>query len=125
MGSAIVVVILLAIVAFALVQSRKHMKGEGGCCGGGQEELAAEGRKKLDNPIIGRKTLSIEGMHCDHCKNSVERSINRLEGASAVVDLKKNIALVDYDRELDDAALKIAVERLDFKLLSIKDEKLS
>ena len=92
------------------------MKGEGGCCGGGQEELAAEERKKLDNPVIGRKTLSIEGMHCDHCKNSVERSINRLEGASAVVD---------YDRELDDAALKIAVERLDFKLLSIKDEKLS
>ncbi|WP_027430366.1 heavy-metal-associated domain-containing protein [Lachnospira multipara] len=125
MGSAIVVVILLVVVVFAFIQSRKHMKGEGGCCGGGQDEVASQERKKLDNPVIGRKTLSIEGMHCDNCKNSVERSINRLDGASAVVDLKKNIAIVDYDRELDDAALKIAVERLDFKLLSIKDEKLS
>jgi len=125
MGNAIVVIVLVIIVVIAILQSRKHMKGEGGCCGGGAGSEIAADSKTLENKVLGRKILSIEGMHCDHCKNSVERSINRLEGASAVVDLKNNIAVVEYDREIDDAALKIAVERLDFKLLSIKDEKLS
>ena len=59
-------------------------------------------------------------MHCDNCKNSVERQINKIDGASATVNLRKKIAVVEYDRELDDEDLRKAVERLDFKVTGIE-----
>ena len=82
-----VVVVLLIVVVLAIRASRKHMKGDGGCGGGGG--TLAEPEKKLDGPILGRKILHIEGMHCDNCKNSVERAINRIDGASCKVNLKE------------------------------------
>jgi copper chaperone len=45
-------------------------------------------KKKLKN-IIGQKRVQIEGMTCEHCKNRVENALNRLEGVSAKVNLKK------------------------------------
>lgn len=36
------------------------------------------------------KTLTIEGMSCNHCKGRVERALKELDGVeSAVVDLEK------------------------------------
>ena len=49
-------------------------------------------------------------MHCENCRNSVERSINRLEGASAKADLVKKQAIVSMEREIEDEKLKKAVE---------------
>ena len=48
-------------------------------------------KKKLKN-IIGQKRVQIEGMTCEHCKNRVENALNRLEGVSAKVNLKKKTA---------------------------------
>ncbi|WP_027437352.1 heavy-metal-associated domain-containing protein [Lachnospira multipara] len=121
MGTVIVVLILAVLVILAISQSKKHLKGEGGCCGGGSDSATLTEIKELEGKIIGKKIISIEGMHCDNCKNSVERSINRIDGARAVVNLKKNRAVVEYDRVLDDEDLRIAVERLDFKVISIKE----
>ena len=30
------------------------------------------------NPIIGKKVIKIEGMHCDHCKQKVTSALNDL-----------------------------------------------
>ena len=117
-----IVAILVIIVVFALRGSLKHLKGNGGCCGGGG--TLAEPEKKLDGPILGRKTIQIEGMHCENCKNSVERAINRIDGASCQVNLNRNTAVVSYDRELADESLRQAIEWLDFKVTGIRDEKL-
>ena len=35
MGTVIIIGILAIIVVIAVISSVKHMKGEGGCCGGG------------------------------------------------------------------------------------------
>ena len=104
---------LAIIVFFAARSSLKHLKGNGGCCGGGGECFAVP-TKELEGPIIGKKIVSIEGMHCENCKNSIERAVNRIEGASCTVDLKKNIAIVSYDRELDEDSLRRAIEWIDF-----------
>ena len=96
----------------------KHMKGEGGCCGGGGNTVAEE-KKTLDNPVIAVKTVDIEGMHCENCKNSIERSVNKIDGASCQVNLKKKQATIEVDREIDDADIRIAIERLDFKVTGI------
>ena len=116
-----IIAVLAVIVVFALRASLKHMKGDSGCCGGGGTLVEPE--KKLDGPVLGKKVIQIEGMHCENCKNSVERAVNRIDGASCQVNLKKNLAVVSYDRELEDAALRRAIEWLDFKVTDIRDER--
>ena len=76
-------------------------------------------KKTLDNPVIAVKTVDIEGMHCENCKNSIERSVNKIDGASCQVNLKKKQATIEVDREIDDADIRIAIERLDFKVTGI------
>lgn len=116
MGTLIIVVLLAVIIVFAVKSSITHMKGEGGCCGGGS--LKSE-KKKLEHKVIAQKILKIEGMHCDHCKNSVERAINEIDGAAAKVHLKKGIAVVSMDRIIADDVLKQAVEKEDFTVTDI------
>jgi copper chaperone CopZ len=115
----VIIAVIAVIVFFAIRSTAKHMKGQGGCCGGGEEISAAEDTKVLENPMIGQKVVHIEGMHCENCKNSVERSVNRLDGAACRVDLKHNLAEVSYDRPLDENALRFAIERLDFQVTGI------
>ena len=122
MNAATIVIIIIVAVAvfFAIRSSVKHMKGEGGCCGGGGEVIREE-EKILDQPVIGKKIVHIEGMHCENCKNSVERNVNKIEGASCRVDLKKNLAVVSYDRPIDDQRLRRTIELLDFTVSGIEE----
>ena len=122
MGTYIICGILVIVVVAALLGSKKHFKGEGGCCGGGGSDEKVE-KKVLTGQKLGEKIIHIDGMHCDNCKNSVERQINKIDGASAMVNLRKKIAVVEYDRELDDEELRKAVERLDFKVTGIENKQ--
>lgn len=81
--------------------------------------------KFLDGPVIGRKTLKISGMHCEHCANTVTNALNGLDGITAKVNLKDNSAEVSYDREIDLADLKNAVKKQGMRsLLSHKSKTL-
>lgn len=121
MSTIIILVVLVLIIAFALKNSLKHFKGEGGCCGGGGELKPL--KKKLQNKKIMEKVIYIDGMHCDHCKNTVEKNINAIEGAVAKVNLKKNIAVVSMDREILDLELTKAVEVGGFKVVKIEKQE--
>lgn len=118
MGNIIIVAILVIIVLAALRSSVKHFKGEGGCCGGGG--VSAEPQKILEGEKLGEIIVKIEGMHCQNCKNSVERQINKIPGASAKVNLRKKMAVISYDRELDCNEIKKNIEILDFNVTSLK-----
>lgn len=117
-GNIIIIAILVIIVFFAVKSSIKHTKGEGSCCGGGNDDRAE--KKKLTGKKLGEKIIYIEGMHCKHCKNTVEASINSIEGAAAKVSLKKNIAVVSFDRDISDEKLREAVEKAEFKVTKIE-----
>ena len=105
MANVIIVLILVVVVGIALKSTRKHMKGESSCCGGGGEIYQALEDKKLDNPIIKEKVFKIKGMTCQHCVANVTRAINAIEGVSSQVNLKKEEAHVVYDRDVDDQVL--------------------
>ncbi len=120
MGNVIVVLILAAVLVTALFSCAEHFKGKGGCCGGGGE--IKEKKKKFDGRKLGEKRITIDGMHCDHCKSSVERYINQIDGAAAVVNLKKNIAVVSMSRDISDEELTCAVEKAGFKVIKIETE---
>lgn len=121
MGTIIIIAVLVVLVLFAFRGSFAHFKGEGGCCGGGDSEPKQK-KKKLDGEVIATKIISIEGMHCENCKNTVEKHINQIDGASAQVNLKKNIAVVQLDRPVEDADLRTAVARAGFTVNSITQE---
>ena len=114
-----IIVIVAVVVFFAIRSSVKHMKGEGGCCGGGSEPIAEE-KKILENPILGKKIVTIEGMHCENCTNRVKRAINRIDGVSAKLNLKKKQAVVKYEKEVEDDTLIKEIEDLGYKVVSVQ-----
>ena len=120
MANAIIIVVLLVIAIFAVRGTMKHMRSESSCCGGGSAELPAE-EKKLENPVIGKMTVHIKGMSCQHCVNRVTEVINKIDGASAKVNLKHGEAIVSYDRKIDSADVKARVERAGYEVTSIEE----
>lgn len=122
MGNVIVVAALVLIIIFAVKSSAKHFRGEGGCCGGGGDTVSKSQIpvKKLEGEKLGEKVVSISGMHCDHCVAQVTKAINKIDGAAAQVSLKKKRAVVSYDRPVDDAAIRRAVEAEGFQVTGIQ-----
>ena len=63
------------------------------------------------------KTISIEGMQCNHCKMSVEKALNSIEGITSVeVDLENKNAVIEYSKEIENDKINITVKN-DTKLL--------
>ena len=116
MGNVIVIVIVVLIVFFALRSTLKHFAGKGGCCGGG----SVPKQKKVIKSAKYRKVMEIEGLHCENCKNSVEKAINSLEGAAAKVNLKEQTAEVVLEKDVADEILKAAVEKAGFHVTAIR-----
>ena len=121
MVDAIIILVVVVLLIFALKGSIKHFRGEGACCGGGSGSVKTKKAKKktLDGPVVGRRMIRISGMHCQNCVNSVTSALNAIEGVSARVSLKEGSAEVSYDREVDETELKEAVEKAGFKVISI------
>lgn len=121
MGTIVVILILVVIAAIALRGALKYFKGEGGCCGGG--DSVSEPKKELEGEIIATKVVSIEGMHCENCKNSIEHQINRIDGAACQVNLKKKTATITMTRPISDYEITRDIERLDFKVVKIENKE--
>lgn len=119
MGTGIVIAVLVIMIIIALQSSMKHLKGEGGCCGGGSLEPKVK-RQRLKN-VVKRKRMVIAGMQCDNCRKRVENSLNSINLVSAKVDLKTGNAIIDLGREVKDDELRNVVEKAGYKVLSIAD----
>lgn len=116
MGTYIVVGILIIIVVAALLGSKKHLKGEGGCCGGAGDVKIKP--KHLDS-IVATKKLLIEGMSCVNCQNRIENSLNGMAQVNAKANWKKGEAVVKLGADIPEEELREAVEKLGYKVTSI------
>lgn len=65
------------------------------------------------------KVIVINGMHCDHCRASVEKALNAIKGVEARVDLKRKTATVKSKTIIDDQILKDAVTEAGYEVVSI------
>lgn len=117
MENYIIVGVLLVILVFAMLNTKRHFKG-GGCCGSGSKIIRSG--KKLSEPKVGEKVLVIEGMHCENCEIRVENALNRLDGAACKVNLKKKTATVSFSREIPVELLKETVEKMGYKVVEIR-----
>lgn len=116
MGNVIILAVLLVMVVLALNSGRKHFKGSGGCCGGGGEERP---HKKLEEPAVGQRVLSVEGMHCESCQARIEKAIDRLDGVACKTNLHKKTATVTFSQPVSDDTLKEIVEKLGYRVTEI------
>ncbi len=65
-----------------------------------------------------KKTIKVDGMHCNHCKMRVEKALKALTGvSSAVVNLEAKTAEIESSTEIDDAAIAAAVDDAGFKVI--------
>lgn len=117
MTDMIIIVIIAVVFVIGLRATKKHMKGQGDCCGGGSS--LPRQNKKLDH-VIGKKIVIVDGMTCEHCQNRVERAINEIEGASAKVNLRKKEAVVSYETEIDDEEIRKVVEKAGYEVVEIR-----
>ena len=116
MQDAINVLIIVLLVAFGVKESIKHMRGEGGCCGGSSSKPK---KKRLHGKEVHRYNIRVEGMHCKHCVNAVTNAINEIEGASAKVSLKKKCAIVRCDREVTIGQIISQIEKRGYSAFKI------
>lgn len=66
------------------------------------------------------KTISIEGMHCQHCSAAVTKALEALPGTSNVtVNLEKGQAQLEAGAN-SDAALREAIEDIGFDVTAIE-----
>lgn len=117
MENYIIIGVVIVILVVALLRVKKHFKG-GGCCGSGSNTIRS--KKKLTEPKLGEKVLSVEGMHCENCEIRVENALNRLDGVACKVNLKKKTATVSYSAEVSDALLKETVEKMGYRVTQIR-----
>ena len=65
---------------------------------------------------MAKKTLKVEGMMCGNCTAKVEAALGALPGVrSAVADYKRGTAVVEFDGEIPDEDLTMAVIDAGFK----------
>jgi copper chaperone CopZ len=119
--STVVILLVLAIVVILAIRSSvKHLKGQGGCCGGDSSPSVTP--KRLDAPIVSTLVITIKGMHCKNCKNRIEKTINAIDGVACEVDLKENTATVTMCKPVDMTYIKDTIEGLDFKVIGIQTD---
>ena len=66
------------------------------------------------------KTITIEGMMCNHCEATVKKALEGLDGVtSADVSHEKGTAVVELSKDVPEADLKKAIEDKDYKFISV------
>lgn len=118
MENVIIIGIIVVLILLGIRSGIKHLKGEGGCCGGGSSTVKRK-RKKLQK-VIAQKTVIIEGMTCEHCRNRVEKCISDIDGAAAKVNLKKKQAIVSLEKDVSSEQILMAIEKAGYEVVEIR-----
>lgn len=68
-----------------------------------------------------KKTIKIEGMHCEHCAKKVENTLKKIKEIEKVkVNLSKNEAIIISKTEIDNKTIQDSFKELDFKIINVK-----
>ena len=115
----VIAAVIAAAVAYMVKAKRNGAKCIGCPAGGSCPSGGKAPKKKLDGPVIGRKTLKISGMHCQHCGVAVSQTLNGIAGVRAEVDPVKGRAKIAFDRKVSEDILKNAVEKAGYHVTGI------
>lgn len=88
-----------------------------------QKYLSGKKNMSTENPIvtIDKITVTVNGMSCNHCKNSVEKHIGALQNInSAQVNLEQKLLLLEGN-SIDIHTIKLELESLGFEFGGVKE----
>jgi len=67
------------------------------------------------------KTITIEGMQCNHCKMSVEKALNAIDGITQViVNLANKNATITTTKSIDNSIIEQTIAKAGFVVKAIK-----
>ena len=116
MEDILISIILVIVVGYGIVSTKKHFKKKSGCCGSNDYQSKP---RKLKN-IQFNKIMDIEGMCCQNCANRMTEAFNDLGYASLKTDIKNSKAYLSLEIEMSDDEIINLVEKCGFKVNSIE-----
>ena len=116
MENVIIIGALLVILVGAIITLVRRA-GRKGCCGSSGDYKP---RKKKLQAVIAVKVFALDGMHCEKCANRVTEAVNDIPGVAGVVNLKKGLVTVSYEREVPDGQIRAAIERVGYTLKEVR-----
>ena len=79
-----------------------------------KEEIKQE-KINIKEENMYTKTINIEGMQCNHCKMTVEKVLNAIDGVEEVeVDLENKNATIESTKEINNDEIKRVIEEAGF-----------
>ncbi|MBQ9155342.1 MAG: heavy-metal-associated domain-containing protein [Eubacterium sp.] len=123
MIQAMIIIVLAALIIWAVRKTVKKSRQGGGCCPEHEETVKKQGVEDRDKSHYPFKaTLEIGGMTCDNCARRVENALNSLDGTWASVSIADRRAKVLSKRPPDQEELSGAVIGAGYVVTGIKIE---
>lgn len=116
MENVVIIMILVIILCYGIMATKKHFKRKSGCCGSNDYVVKP---RKLKH-VICKKVLVVEGMCCQSCANRMIEKFNDLGYASLTTDIEHKKAYLSLEKEMSDDAIISLVEKSGFKVNSIE-----
>lgn len=125
MSTAIIAMIILAIIAGVTYKYVKNLRAGSSCCTDGDGPLPKKIKVKDRNPnhYSHQTTLIIDGMTCSHCVRNVENALNALPGIWAEVNLGEKSAELLSKEPFDENILKKAVRESGYTVIRITEHE--
>ena len=68
------------------------------------------------------KKIYIEGMSCGHCVSHVKEALLDIGAIKVKVDLEEKFAIADFDDEISDSDITLAIEDVGYEVTEIEED---
>lgn len=120
--TAIIVICACALVAFAVYNTVKRMRGKSktSCCGTPEVKMVKKVEDMDESHYPYRYEAGIDGMHCSNCARAVENALNSMDGIWASVELGRSRAIVRAKQKMTAGDFQKALDNTSYKLTELK-----
>lgn len=119
MINVIIILIIAICVFFGIKSSIKHLKGEGGCCGGGSSSVNIKPLDKNRKNYKYDVQIKIPDITCAKCIQKVSNALNSQDGIWAVkINLKSKTAHVLLKNNITQEQVKSIIANTGYSIES-------
>ncbi len=120
----IIVLCAIVLVAFAIFNTVKRMRGKSksSCCGTPEVKTLKKVDDMDESHYPYRYEVGIEGMHCSNCARTVENALNSMDGIWASVELGRNRANVRAKQEMAEGDFMEALKNTSYKITAFESK---
>ena len=68
------------------------------------------------------KKIYIDGMSCGHCVSHVKEALLDIGAIKVKVDLEEKYAIADFDEEISDSDITLAIEDVGYEVTEIEED---